>query len=223
MSPSGAEFEDLADRLLRRRSGDTARVVVGVVGVPGAGKSTFTEALDRTLGSVAASVPMDGYHLADVELERLGLRDRKGAPETFDAYGYVALLARIRARPAHVVYAPGFERELEQPIAGAIPIGPEPDVVITEGNYLLLDRPEWRDVRSCLDEVWFVHTDDETRMRRLVDRHVRFGKSPEFATRWVERVDAPNARMIQETRDKADVLVDLTSWQGGEGKSEIHS
>ena len=121
---------------------------------------------------------MDGFHLADVELVRRGLRDRKGAPETFDAWGYADLLARLRARPDHVVVAPAFERGLEQPIAGAIPVPPEAGLVVTEGNYLLLDEPPWLAVRSRLDAVWHVRIDDGVRRERLVARHVEFGKSP---------------------------------------------
>lgn len=209
MSRSGAELPALANRL----RGHDGRMIVGIVGLPGAGKSTFTEALVRTIGAEAVAVPMDGFHLADIELERLGILDRKGAPETFDAHGYAALLARLRARLPHVVYAPGFERTLEQPLAGALPVGPDPRVVVTEGNYLLLDRPEWREVRSYLDEVWFVHVDPETRKHRLIDRHVRFGKSPEAAHEWVDRVDETNARLIEANREDADLLIDLTLWR----------
>ncbi|WP_129666298.1 nucleoside/nucleotide kinase family protein [Phytoactinopolyspora endophytica] len=208
LSPTGAELAELAERARR----PNRRSLIGVVGVPGAGKSTFAAALVRTIGASAVNVPMDGYHLADVELDRLGLRGRKGAPETFDAYGYAALLSRIRSRPSHVVYAPGFERELEQPIAGAQPVGPAPDVVVTEGNYLLLDEPGWREARACLDEVWYVHTDEEIRSRRLIDRHIQFGKSPDEAVIWVQTVDSPNAQLIEASRKNADLHIDLSSW-----------
>lgn len=222
ISASGAELADLARRAVGSGNAGTRaaesqerpeRRIIGVVGAPGAGKSTFADALAQAIGPGAAGLPMDGYHLADVELERLGLRSRKGAPETFDAYGYAALLARVRAREPHIVYAPGFERVLEQPIAGALPIGPEPDVVITEGNYLLLDEPGWRRARSRMDEVWFVVTGEELRLRRLVERHVRFGKSPETARRWVEEVDQPNALRVAACQDRADLVVDLRQWE----------
>jgi pantothenate kinase len=212
MSASGAELSELARRAAAPRE-HSGRRIIGVVGAPGAGKSTFAEALTQAIGPEAVSLPMDGFHLADVELERLGLRDRKGAPETFDPHGYAASLARIRARAPHIVYAPGFERELEQPIAGALPIGPEPDVVVTEGNYLLLDEPGWRAARSCLDEVWFLITPDELRLRRLVERHVRFGKSPDVAKRWVEEVDEPNAGRVTACQHRADLIIDLHEWE----------
>lgn len=190
------------------------RRMLGITGAPGAGKSLFAAASVRELGA-AALVPMDGFHLADAVLGRLGLLDRKGAPETFDAWGYAALLARLRERPADTVYAPGFERDLEQPLAGAIAVPAEVDVVVTEGNYLLLDRPEWRAVRAALDEVWFVFTDDEVRRERLVRRHVEFGKTPAEARAWVQRVDEPNARLVQASRHRATREVDLTRWSPG--------
>src|SRR3954451_17705308 len=110
-------------------------------------------------------VPMDGFHYADVELVRRGLRDRKGAPETFDAEGYAALLRRVRAGEADVV-APMFERDLEQPIAGAIAV-PATGTVVTEGNSLLLDEPRWRDVRAEIDLVWHLSLAEEVRVERL--------------------------------------------------------
>ena len=142
------------------------RRVVGITGAPGAGKTTYALGLVAASGVPAAYVPMDGFHLADVTLEALGRLDRKGAPDTFDAWGYAALLRRLREERDHVVYAPGFERDLEQPIAGALAVPPEAELVVTEGNYLLLDRPEWRAVRAELDEVVHLETDDEVRRRR---------------------------------------------------------
>jgi pantothenate kinase len=181
--------------------------LLGITGAPGVGKSTFAASLGLPL------VPMDGFHYADVELVRRGLRDRKGAPETFDAWGYAALLDRVRSGPSYPVYAPGFERDLEQPIAAAIAIAPDAEVIITEGNYLLLDRSEWRAVRSQLDEVWYVFTDDRVRRSRLLARHVAFGKSQDAAREWVDRVDEPNARLVVAKRHSADRVIDLTSWR----------
>jgi pantothenate kinase len=151
---------------------------------------------------------MDGFHLADRTLDALGLRDRKGAPETFDARGYAALLRRLRARPDHVVWAPGFERVAEQPLAGAVAVAPEAELVVTEGNYLLLDRPEWCAVRAELDEVWFLDCPGDVRRTRLVARHVQFGKSPAEAEAWVARVDDANADLVATSRARADRVVD---------------
>jgi pantothenate kinase len=162
----------------------------------------------------AAYVPMDGFHLADVTLTALGRLDRKGAPDTFDAWGYAALLRRLRDETGHVVYAPGFERDLEQPIAGALAVPPEVDLVVTEGNYLLLDEPGWRAVRAQLDEVVHLVTDDDdVRRRRLVARHVAFGKTPAAAEAWVARVDEANAALIQAAAHRADRVVELRSGQ----------
>lgn len=212
IGPEGAELMSLAATL--RAAADRRRPIVGLAGCPGAGKSTLATALAQVLGRRAVVVPMDGFHLADAELVRQGVRDRMGAPETFDAWGYAALLRRLRGRPAHPMYAPGFDRALEQPIAGAIAVDAGTSVVITEGNYLLLDRPEWRAVRAELDEVWFVSTDERLRAERLVARHIESGKSPQAARSWVARVDEPNAREIEQTRSRADRQVDLTTWAG---------
>ena len=194
------------------------RALLGVVGSPGSGKSTLTEMLLAALRADpppgegpdwVAHVPMDGYHLADVELERLGRRQAKGAPDTFDAGGYVALLARLRARdPADaVVYAPAFERTLEQPLAGAIPVPAAARLVLTEGNYLLLDSGRWPAVAPLLDEVWFCALRDDVRLQRLLARHVAFGKPPDAARAWVAAVDEPNAALIEATRARADLVV----------------
>jgi pantothenate kinase len=154
---------------------------------------------------------MDGFHLADVSLTALGRLDRKGAPDTFDAWGYAALLRRLRDERDHDVYAPGFERDLEQPIAGALAVPPEADLVVTEGNYLLLDRPEWRAVREQLDEVVHLVTDDDVRRRRLVARHVEFGKTLAEAEAWVARVDDANAALVEAAAHRADRVVELTA------------
>ncbi len=216
VSPDGRELRSLVEAL-----GSTAakqgrepghRRVLGIVGCPGAGKSTLATAVAAMAGAVV--VTMDGFHLADVELRRRGILQRKGAPETFDGWGYAALLGRLRRPPAdgEIVMAPGFERDLEQPLAGAIPVPPEATTIVTEGNYLLLDTPEWRAARSALDAVWFVRADEDLRVSRLVARHVRFGKAPEAARVWVENVDQPNARLVEAGATRADVVLDLTDW-----------
>ncbi|MDV7214583.1 nucleoside/nucleotide kinase family protein [Streptomyces prunicolor] len=202
------------DDLLARATALAApgrRAVLGITGSPGAGKTTLAEQLVRALNGTGepwvAHVPMDGFHLADVELDRLGRRARKGAPDTFDAAGYAALLRRVREETDEVVYAPGFERVLEQPIAGAIPVLPTARLVVTEGNYLLLEAGSWARVRPCLDEVWFCATDEDERVRRLVTRHEEFGKDHETAVAWVLGTDQRNADLVATTRDRADLVV----------------
>jgi len=183
------------------------RAVLGICGAPGAGKSTLAARLVSRIGDDALVVPMDGFHLHDDELARLGLSGRKGAPETFDVEGYTALLARLRDPRGHTVYAPEFDRSRELSVAGSIAIRPEHRLVVTEGNYLLYDGPGWADVRPLLDEVWFVEGDQETRVRRLVERHVAHGKPLGMAREWTLSSDQANADLVAGTRGIADLVV----------------
>jgi len=206
--------EDLVERartLMRAQQ----RALLGICGAPGAGKSTLSILLAETLGAEVVVVPMDGFHLHDAELARLGRADRKGAPGTFDVRGYVALLRRIHADPDHTVYAPSFDRDRELSLAGAIPVLPEHRLVITEGNYLLLDAPGWNDVRGVLTECWFVQADDGPRRERLIERHVQHGRTRDAATEWVMRSDEANARLIATSKHRADLVVTLRARSAG--------
>ena len=181
------------------------RCLLGLVGAPGAGKSTLAAALQQQLGELAQVVPMDGFHLANAELQRLGLAGRKGAPETFDSAGYVALLRRLRDQQPHErIYAPEFLRELEEPIAGAIGVAAQTRLVITEGNYLLLEQGHWAEVAGLLDAVWYVEPDEPLRLQRLLQRHMAFGRSEQAARDWIASTDEPNARLIEASRPRAD-------------------
>jgi len=193
------------------RPGTARRRLLGVAGAPGAGKSTLAEQLVDGLqaaGVPAVLVPMDGFHLAQRELVRLGRADRKGAPDTFDVGGYVALLARLRDA-TDVVYAPEFRREIEEPVAGAVRVGPEVEVVVTEGSYLLLDDGPWSEVRDLLDQTWFLEVPEDLRRERLVARHERYGRSPHDAREWALGPDERNAVLVAASAARADRTVRL--------------
>lgn len=198
----------LADRA-RAMPARRTRTIIGITGPPGAGKSTVAAALVRELGPAAVLVPMDGFHLSNQVLESLGRRDRKGAPDTFDAAGYVALLRRLRAPCPEVVYAPVFRREIEEPIGSSIPVPPDTSIVITEGNYLLLDLHPWRQVRDLLDAVWYLEADNAVRVERLIARHMEFGKTPDAALVWAERSDQRNACIVAASAHRADLVLRL--------------
>jgi len=184
------------------------RYMLGLAGAPGAGKSTVAQALLEALPGRAALVAMDGFHLANEELARLGRAGRKGAEDTFDSAGYVVLLQRLRRqRAGEVIYAPTFRREIDAAEAGAIAVPEHIELVITEGNYLLLNQGHWADVRSLLDETWYIDIDPVLRRERLVARHMHFGRSAEAALDWVLNTDEPNARLIDASKVHADHIL----------------
>ncbi|OZG71571.1 nucleoside/nucleotide kinase family protein [Hahella sp. CCB-MM4] len=201
--------KEYQDRIAEMLAGGQ-RKLLGIVGPPGSGKSTISQAILELAGALAVVVPMDGFHLANAELVRLGRASRKGAEDTFDSAGFVALLQRIRCqKSSEIIYAPEFRREIEEPIANAIPIVSDKRLVIVEGNYLLLESGPWRDVRGLLDEVWYVEVDHEVRRGRLIQRHMQFGRSEDEAKAWVASTDEPNAVLIESTKSRADVLVKI--------------
>lgn len=206
--PEVADLRTLVARVhaLQDRS-HGRRVVVGITGSPGAGKTTLAVRLTQALGPDAVHLPMDGFHLANATLDRLGRHDRKGAPDTFDGWGFVALLRRIRDESDHTVFAPSFHREVDEPVAGEIAVGPGHRVVVVEGNYLLVPEDPWGRVRDLLDEAWFCHADGDERERRLVDRHTRHGRTVEDAVAWASEVDGRNALLVETTRARADLVV----------------
>ncbi|SFE51484.1 Panthothenate kinase [Actinopolyspora alba] len=203
-------LDELLERA-RELARDGRRRILGIAGPPAAGKGRLADKLLQGLGDSAALVPMDGFHLAGAELRRLGRQNRKGAPDTFDVAGYLSLLRRLRAQTVggsdEVVYAPEFHRSVEESYAGSIPISAEVPLVLTEGNYLLLDREPWTEVRGLLDECWYLEPDDGKRIGRLIARHVRNGMSRGRAREWVMRSDERNAALIAESRGNADLVI----------------
>jgi pantothenate kinase len=201
-------LDELVDRARALAGG--GRRLLGVAGAPGSGKSTIADQVVAALGpDLARLVPMDGFHLAQRELERLGRADRKGAADTFDAAGFVSLLARLRSAEEAVVYAPEFRREIEEPIACAVPVPREIPLIVTEGNYLLVGDGDWAHVRPLLDEAWLVETDEELRQERLIARHIAFGKDPEYARAWSLGTDERNALLVASTRSQANLIIRL--------------
>lgn len=200
-SPEIAEAMDA----VRRRLAPGTRVILGIAGAPGSGKSTFAEWIRQQFGpGQAVVVPMDGFHLGNAIIDGTPLRQRKGAIDTFDGGGYLALLRRLVRRDEAVVYAPEFRRTLDEPVAASIAVPAEIPLVITEGNYLLAEQEPWKEIRAQLDEVWFVDTPHELRMARLTARHVSFGMEQAAAEAWAAGPDEANARLIQATRPAAD-------------------
>ena len=200
------ELAGLVERA-RRLAGSKRRSILGICGAPGAGKSSLAAALLAALGGGAALVPMDGFHLANSELVRLGRRDRKGAIDTFDGAGYVALIRRLRAADEPVVYAPEFRREIEEPIAGAIAIPRDMPLVITEGNYLLVNADPWNALAGLLDQTWYLDPPEDVRQERLIARHIAFGKPRDVARSWSLGPDQRNAELIAATRPAADLII----------------
>lgn len=205
-------IDDLVDRA-RALVATGERRLLGIAGTPGAGKSTVSDALLAALGDEAILVGMDGFHLANEELERLGRRGRKGAPDTFDVEGYIALLDRIRA--GRTVYAPRFDRSLEESIGSAVLVPAEVPLVITEGNYLLHDAFGWDAVASRLDEIWFLDVEAAERRERLVARRLSHDHPRDEAVAWVRDVDEANAAVVERGRHRAHLVITVSDAPAG--------
>lgn len=211
---SNAQIEVEPSEVSASQETTSNRIIIGIVGAPGAGKSTVTAEIAEVLherGIDVAVLAMDGFHLSNRQLARLGLSAVKGAPQSFDAAGFVAALRRVASHEADV-YVPVFHREIEESYAadGLIPASAQ--VVLVEGNYLLLDSQEFEDfarVRHYLTESWFLQPDESTRIDRLVLRHVRHGKEPQAAIDWALGPDQRNAELIHESRTNASLVVEL--------------
>jgi pantothenate kinase len=186
------------------------RFILGVIGKPGVGKSTFTQFLNEHFTSeLVAILPMDGFHMSNEKLIELGRRDRKGAPDTFDVDDFAKCLADVRDGHGSDIRFPIFEREIEASIPDAGLIPAQAKIVVVEGNYLLHDAFGWQKIDEYLDESWFLDVDDELRMQRLIARHIQFGKTPEAADEWSRGTDEVNARLIEQSRPRATFTVTL--------------
>ncbi|MFC7491853.1 MULTISPECIES: nucleoside/nucleotide kinase family protein [unclassified Knoellia] len=214
MSGEQRSVEDLLARLADVVDGVAPRrAVLGIAGPPGAGKTTLVTRLlagaaaHPALSGRVAHVPMDGFHLTNAELDSLGRRDRKGAPDTFDAVAYAGVLAAARALPRAVVTAPSFDHVVGEPVADSVVVPVGADLVVTEGNYLLLGEGDWAAVPEMLDEVWWCALAPDTRVQRLVARHVETGRDVADATEWVLRSDEANAVRVDGGAGRADVVL----------------
>lgn len=214
--------DQLMDDVVALAGSAAPRVLLGLAGPPGAGKSTLAHALvagvNLRLGArTAAYVPVDGFHLANAQLDLLGRRHRKGAPDTFDVHGYLALLRRLSTPAEHIVYVPDYDRELHEPVAGRLAVPPGARLLVTEGNYLASDAYGWREARGLLDELWYVDAPDDVRDQRLTARQRAGGLGPEDARAWVENTDRPNGEFVKDSRGNCSRTV--SSWAGAQGGS----
>jgi pantothenate kinase len=208
--------DQLMDDVVALAGAAAPRVLLGLAGPPGAGKSTLARALvagvDRRLGArTAAYVPMDGFHLSNAQLDLLGRRGRKGAPDTFDVHGYLALLRRLATPAEHVVYVPDYDRELHEPVAGRLAVASGVRLIVTEGNYLASDAFGWREARGLLDELWYVDAPDDVREQRLTVRQRAGGLGAEGARAWVENTDRPNGEFVKGGRGNCSRTVSSLS------------
>lgn len=191
--------------------GQSPRTLIGIVGNPGAGKSTVVEEIKKKYAANEVSIiPMDGFHLSNEELISLGRRDRKGAPDTFDVKGFTSLLRRVKLNHQSEHKFPIFHREIEASMADEGIVPKESKVIVIEGNYLFSTEHNWDVVFPMLDHTWFIEIDDEVRIKRLIARHVRYGKTPEEAEAWSRGSDETNARFIGLTAHRAENLIKLS-------------
>jgi pantothenate kinase len=190
------------------------RYLLGICGAPGSGKSTLSAQLVARLGPASVAVPMDGFHIASMALSSPEQLTRRGAIDTFDVDGYLTLLQRLRRGTESIVYAPGFDRRIGEPVAGLIPIPASTQIVITEGNYLLSSEEGWRDIRGLLDETWYLELDDAVRISRLEARHREFGKSEAAAAAMAHGSDEDNARRVASACNSADLVVRFNEMGG---------
>lgn len=190
-----------------KKAAKSDRFLVAIAGPPGAGKSTIAEQLAALLPENSAIVvPMDGFHYDNIVLERLGLRHRKGAPETFDLRGFMALLRRIRAGEPDIAI-PVFDRTVELSRAAAALIAADAKFIFAEGNYLLLDEDPWNELAGLFDFTIFLDVPRQELERRLLQRWREHGRSDEDGRNWVATNDMPNVDRVLGRRRPADLVI----------------
>ena len=203
-------LEELLAKVNALLDSSSGRLIIGVVGKPGAGKSTITDYIMKNIKIQAALVPMDGYHLSNKVLIELGRSERKGAPDTFDAKGFTSLLQRIRNNVDEDIYFPVFHREFEESYAAEGVVGARTRLVLTEGNYLLVDDENWDGIRPLLNESWYLAPDDSIRQQRLIARHMKYGKTKEEAEFWSLGSDEANAQVVAASSKYATRIVEIS-------------
>lgn len=201
------DVERIVDELLRGQRSGSPRVILGIAGPPGSGKSRLaTRVTEHAAATVPSSVaPMDGFHRSNDDLRGLGLLDLKGVPESFDADGFVAKVRELREGGRTVVW-PTYDRTREEVVAHGSVIGPDIRLIVVEGNYLLLDAPPWDQIRPLLHATWFLDVPEDVLVPRLRRRHESH-RSPPDACAKVQSTDLPNATLVASTRDRADVII----------------
>ncbi|PLW76882.1 nucleoside/nucleotide kinase family protein [Cohaesibacter celericrescens] len=203
-----AELLSAAKRLLQDSN---SRRFLAIAGAPGSGKSTKAEALwqelEKSYPGKTAILPMDGFHFDDAVLASKGRRPWKGAPDTFDVGGLRSVLLRLRDASEGEVAVPVFDRELEISRGSARLISPEVDLVIVEGNYLLLRSTPWCDLANCFDLTAMIDVPEDELRRRLRKRWLGFGLDEEGINRKLEANDLPNGRTVIEHSRKADIIL----------------
>ena len=197
-----------AKAIVVERAAASTRMIIGIIGKPGGGKSTLSKFLLKGMDSTLVSiVPMDGFHLSNKVLKELGRSDRKGAQDTFDVKGFTNLIERIKMDSADPIYYPIFDRSIEESIAAQGVVYPSTRVVIVEGNYLMHDRDGWQEISPLLDQSWYAFLDEDIRVSRLISRHIAFGKDPESAKAWAKGSDQVNAELIEAGVGRCDFLI----------------
>ena len=203
----------LVAHIFAMESATEQRIAIGIAGGPGVGKSTLAAQLVVMLVAMksasAALVPMDGFHMKQLKLEQLGTVRDKGAAHTFDGTAFVDFLSQLK-RAKETISGPGYSRQIEDVVDNAFSVPPEVRVLVVEGNYLLLPTPPWAGVKPLLDYAVFIDVDRDLVRERLLKRHAEAGLfSAERNREHIERVDLTNYDQVRQSRDRADLVIDL--------------